>query len=104
VLEVVEHADHRALVDAQAPAERALRHRSFGVDHEQDLRVLAADALVCEFALESFAGVLGDERHQVAGPMRQHGREGRGDGHGHAPRRYRSEIVLTRDDLGGRLP
>ena len=52
-------------------------------------------------ALEALRRVLGDERQQVAGPVRQRGREPGGDGgggrHGHRP--YRTENVLKRDDL-----
>ena len=57
-------------------------------------------------ALEPVARVLGDEREQVAGPVRERRGERRGDRggrHTSGPRRYRSENVLKRDVLGSRM-
>ncbi len=78
-LEVVEHADHRALVDPQPAPERALRHRPLGVDHHQHGGVTAADAVRGDRALEPLGRVLGDEREQIPGPVRERRRERRGD-------------------------
>src|SRR4051812_17683092 len=65
-LEVVDEADHRALVDPQAPAERALRHRPLGVDHRKHLGMLAADLLITQRTLEPLGGMLRDERGQIS--------------------------------------
>ena len=76
-LEVVDEADHRALVDPQPPAQRALGHRAVGVDDREHLRVLAADPVARERALEAFRRVLGDEGGEVARPVGERLGEGR---------------------------
>jgi hypothetical protein len=71
LLEVVHQADHRALVDPQPAAQCALGHGALGVDHGEHRRVLGADPLVGQRALETLRGVLGDERGEVARPVRE---------------------------------
>ena len=69
LLEIVDEPDHRALVDLQPPAQFALRHRAFGVDHGEHGRVLGADPLIGERALEPLRRVLRDECREVTGPV-----------------------------------
>jgi hypothetical protein len=70
-LEVVHEPDHRALVDPQQAAQRALGHRALGVDHREHGGVLGPDLLPRERLLEALSGSLGDEREHVAGPVRE---------------------------------
>ena len=67
--EVVDQTDHRALVDAQAPAQRALGHRALGVDDREHGRVLGADTLARKRSLEPLGRVFGDERQEITGPV-----------------------------------
>jgi hypothetical protein len=68
-LEVVDQADHRALVDAQAPSESALGHRTLGVDHGEHRSVLGTDTLARERALEPLGRVFGDEGEEITRPV-----------------------------------
>lgn len=68
-LQVVDQADHRALVDPQPAAQGALGHRPVGVDDGEHLRVLAADAVAGQRPLEALGSVLADEGREVARPV-----------------------------------